>query len=62
MPENERFCDWCNAEMVPLKPTFVREELRITPAKIERIRYMQEVLICLECKKDIFFRNTNKYS
>lgn len=52
VPENERFCDWCNAEMVPLKPTFVREEIRITPAKIERIRYMQEVLICPECKKD----------
>ena len=52
VPENERFCDWCNSEMVPLKPTFVREELRITPAKVERIRYMQEVLICPECKKD----------
>lgn len=52
VPETERFCDWCNAEMVPLKPTFVREELRITPAKVERIRYMQEVLICPECKKD----------
>ena len=52
VPENERFCDWCNAEMIPLKPTFVREELRITPAKVERIRYMQEVLICPECKKD----------
>ena len=52
VPETERFCDWCNAGMVPLKPTFVREELRITPAKVERIRYMQEVLICPECKKD----------
>lgn len=52
VPEAERFCDWCNGEMTPLKPTFVREELRITPAKVERIRYMQEVLICPECKKD----------
>lgn len=52
VPENERFCDWCNAEMKPLKPTVIREEIRITPAKVERIRYMQEVLICPECKKD----------
>lgn len=52
VPENERYCDWCNAGMVAMKPTFVREELRITPAIVERIRYMQEVLICPECKKD----------
>ena len=50
--DSERFCDWCNAEMIPMKPTFVREEIRITPAVVERIRYMQEVLICPECKKD----------
>lgn len=50
--DNERFCDWCNAEMIPMKPTFVREEIRITPAIIERIHYKQEVLICPECKKD----------
>ncbi|SCQ00036.1 IS66 family transposase, partial [Anaerobium acetethylicum] len=30
----------------------VREEIRITPAKVERIRLMQEVAICPECKKD----------
>lgn len=52
VPDNERFCDWCNSEMVSMKPTFVREEIRITPAIVERIHYMQEVLICPECKKD----------
>lgn len=53
VPEEDRRCDWCNAEMVSLNaPAFVREELRITPAKVERIRYMQEVLICPECRKD----------
>lgn len=52
VPDSERFCDWCNSEMVSMKPTFVREELRITPAKVERIHYLQEVLICPECKKD----------
>lgn len=30
----------------------VRTELRITPAKVERVRYMQEELICPECRKD----------
>ena len=53
VPEEDRRCDWCNAEMISLNaPAFVREEIRITPAKVERIRYMQEVLICPECKKD----------
>lgn len=53
VPDEDRRCDWCNTEMISLNaPAFVREELRITPAKIERIRYMQEVLICPECKKD----------
>ena len=50
--ESERFCDWCNAEMVAITSKFVREEIRITPAKVERIHYMQEVLICPECHKD----------
>ena len=30
----------------------VREEIRITPAKVERIRYMQEVAVCPACRKD----------
>lgn len=50
--EEERRCGYCNAEMVLLGHTKAREEIRITPAKVERIRYMQEVLICPECKKD----------
>ena len=50
--ESERFCDWCNAKMVAITSKFVREEIRITPAQVERIHYMQEVLICPECHKD----------
>lgn len=30
----------------------IREELRIIPAKVERVRYMQETLICPECRKE----------
>ena len=52
VPENERFCEWCNSEMIQISLSFVREEIRITPAKVERIRYYQEVLMCPECKKD----------
>ena len=50
--EAERFCDWCNTKMVAVTSKFVREEIRITPAKVERIHYMQEVLLCPECHKD----------
>lgn len=52
VPENERFCEWCNSPMMPMKPVFVREEIRITTAKVERVRYMQEVYICPECRRD----------
>lgn len=48
----QRFCDYCNAEMSVIGYHEVREELRITPAVVERIKYMQEVAICPECKKD----------
>ena len=29
----------------------VREELRITPAKVERVRYLQETLVCPVCRE-----------
>ena len=32
--------------------TFIREELRITPAKVVRVRYMQEKLICPICREE----------
>lgn len=38
--------------MVTITYTPVREKIWITPAKVERIRLMQEVAICSECKKD----------
>ncbi len=52
VPDKGRFCPYCNAEMILLGHKEVRTELRITPAKVERIRYMQEELICPECRKD----------
>lgn len=52
LTEEQRRCEYCNSPMVTMGYTEVREELRITPAKVERIKYMQEVAICPECRKD----------
>lgn len=45
VPEAERFCPDCDSVMEHLGYKFVREELRITPAKVVRVRYMQETLV-----------------
>ena len=31
---------------------FVREEIRITMAKVERIQYFRETLVCPECREE----------
>ena len=45
LSEEERRCAYCNTQMETIGYTQVREELRITPAKVERIRYMQETAV-----------------
>ena len=52
VPQEERLCPDCGAEMEHMGYTFIREELRITPAKVVRVRYMQEKLICLVCREE----------
>lgn len=52
LTEEERRCAYCNAPMQTVGYTEVREELRITPAKVERVKYLQEVAVCPECRKD----------
>lgn len=52
VPEGDRNCPYCNTPMEVIGKKVVREELRITRAKVERIQYVQEVLGCPECKKD----------
>jgi transposase len=52
LTDEQMHCEYCNAQMTVIGHTQVREELRITPAVVERIRYLQEVAICPECKKD----------
>lgn len=52
LSEEDKHCPYCNSLMEYVTETFVREELRITPAKVERIHYYQEKWQCPECKKD----------
>ncbi len=52
MPEDQRLCPDCDTVMETIAWQFVREELRITPAKVERIQYMQEVLACPVCREE----------
>ena len=52
VPDEDRNCPYCNTPMEVIGKKVVREELRIIPAKVERIQYVQEVLGCPECKKD----------
>ena len=52
VPEDRRLCPDCDARMETIAWTPVREELCITPAKVERVRYLQEVLVCPVCRKE----------
>lgn len=52
LAKEDQLCSYCNTEMTVLGKKFIREELRITPAKVERIRYIQETMICPQCKED----------
>ncbi len=52
LSEQEQKCPYCNSQMKRIGETYVREELRITPARVERIHYYQEKWICPACKKD----------
>lgn len=47
---DERICEYCGSEMEVLGYNVVREELHIIPMKLERLQYVQEVLICNRCK------------
>lgn len=52
VPEADRFCPDCNAPMEHLGYDFVREELRVIPAKVYRVQYMQEKLVCPVCRQE----------
>ncbi len=48
----DKTCDYCNTPLMVLGKEVVREELRITPAKFERIQYVRTNYICPACKED----------
>lgn len=48
---SDRTCPACGEEMQVTGKKFVREELMIIPAKIERIHYYQETLSCKACEE-----------
>ncbi|MCD8369872.1 MAG: IS66 family transposase [Clostridiales bacterium] len=52
VPDGQRLCPDCNTPMETLGYQYVREELRITPAIVERVRYIQETLVCPTCRKE----------
>lgn len=52
VPPEERICPDCGSPMEHLGYKFVREELRITPAKVVRVHYMQETLMCPVCQQE----------
>jgi len=52
LPEDRKRCEWCNGEMQVLGKEFVREELRIIPAKLERVHYIRKIYHCPDCKED----------
>ncbi|MDE6639704.1 MAG: IS66 family transposase [Acetatifactor sp.] len=52
VPEDQRLCPDCDTPMKTVTYEFVREVLKITPAKVERVRYYQEVLACPVCREE----------
>ena len=53
MPDEDRNCPYCDTPMAVIGKKIVREELRIIPAKVERIQYVQEVLAVRNVKKTV---------
>lgn len=53
VPGVDRNCPYCDTPMEVIGKKVVREELRITHAKVERIQYVQKVLGCPKCKKEV---------
>ena len=49
---DDKTCPLCGTELKKVGDKFVREELVITPAKVERVQYFQEVYMCPKCKAE----------
>ena len=49
---DDRNCAYCNTPMEDIGSKVVREEIHITPAKVERIQYVQHSYACPQCRED----------
>lgn len=52
VPDDKRVCPDCDTPMEHMGYTFIREELHIIPAKVIRVKYMQEKLVCPVCREE----------
>lgn len=52
LSRKDRICPLCGEQMEVVGKKFVREELEIIPAKVQLVRYYQEVAACPKCKKE----------
>lgn len=52
VPGDQRLCPDCDTPMEHLGYKFVREELNIIPAKVERIHYYEETVVCPVCREE----------
>lgn len=59
LSEEDKHCPYCNSLMEYVTETFVREELRITPARVERIHYYQKNGSARNVKKMVMEHSQN---
>lgn len=52
LEEDELNCPYCSTPMEEIGSKVIREEIRITPAKVERIQYVQHSYACPQCRTD----------
>ncbi len=52
LPEAERICQECGAELKPAGKKFIRDEWNFQPARLTVTRIYAETYYCPECKKD----------
>ena len=49
---DDKNCPYCNTPMEDIGSKVVREEIHITPAKVERIQYVQHSFACPQCREE----------
>lgn len=52
VPEEQRVCEYCGAQMEVLGEELVREEFQIQPMQLKRIQYDSETLVCSRCREE----------